>query len=365
MTTLRGKCSWFGGPEDTGVAPDEGLAFIYSVDMAPYLFLPEQPPGTTGLARRLNPDIHYIACRWDYDMTSKEDLLEMVVDVRAPSTGRVLQAFPADWGPHESTGRVADLSHGLMTDLGITTDDEVEVTFEPPGEEWMDKVYSKIAISSGHGLKVRGAAGPEPWGLDEVDEVRLIVDALVPELRLRGVEAVAFHDNKSTSQSANLSAITSWHNKQDRELDISVHLNAYQATTTKPMGTEVLYVTQEDLARRLSAAIASTLGLPDRGPKYRSDLAFLNNTNKPAVLLEVVFCDAKVDCDALRAKFDLVISALADVLGGPLEEEVTPPEPEPVPPAEAPLVEIAIAAPEGVRLRIILDGSVVLDESRT
>ena len=51
----RGKCSQFGGPEDTGVSPSEGLAFIFDVDEAPQLFLPYQPSGTTGLARRLNP----------------------------------------------------------------------------------------------------------------------------------------------------------------------------------------------------------------------------------------------------------------------------------------------------------------------
>jgi hypothetical protein len=67
MTRLCGKVSWFGGPDDTGVSPDEGLAFIYDVDDAPHLFLPQQPAGTTGLARRLDPARPYIACRWNYD----------------------------------------------------------------------------------------------------------------------------------------------------------------------------------------------------------------------------------------------------------------------------------------------------------
>jgi len=49
--------------------------------------------------------------------------------VRAAKTGREMIAFPADWGPNEKTGRVADLSESLMEDLGITTDDEVTVTF--------------------------------------------------------------------------------------------------------------------------------------------------------------------------------------------------------------------------------------------
>jgi N-acetylmuramoyl-L-alanine amidase len=124
-----GRCSSFGGPEDTGVSPDEGLAFISEVEEKPELFLPYQPRGTTGLARRLNPYIHYIACRWNYDVTSREELRAGVAMVRSLRTGIELKAFPADWGPHEDTGRIADLSPGLMEDLGITTDDEVQVVF--------------------------------------------------------------------------------------------------------------------------------------------------------------------------------------------------------------------------------------------
>jgi N-acetylmuramoyl-L-alanine amidase len=123
-----GKASYFGGPEDEGVSASEGLAFITSVDQAPQLFLPYQPKGTTGLARRLNPYVHYVACRWNYEDTPKASLVDCVAFVRAIKTNITLKAFPADWGPHEDTGRVADLSPCLMDDLGITTDDEVEVT---------------------------------------------------------------------------------------------------------------------------------------------------------------------------------------------------------------------------------------------
>ena len=124
---VKGKVSHFGGPEDKGVSSSEGLAFIYKIEDAPHLFLPYQPEGTTGLARRLNPHTHYIACRWDYVDTPKEMLLEKKALVRAK--GIELTAFPGDWGPHADTGRVADISPGLMEDLGIQTDDEVEVIF--------------------------------------------------------------------------------------------------------------------------------------------------------------------------------------------------------------------------------------------
>ena len=44
-------------------------------------------------------------------------------------TGVSATAFPADWGPHEDTGRVADLSPALMRDLGLETDDTVSVVY--------------------------------------------------------------------------------------------------------------------------------------------------------------------------------------------------------------------------------------------
>jgi hypothetical protein len=124
-----GTCSYFGGPDDTGVSPSEGLAFIDSVDDAPQLFLPFQPEGTTGLARRLNPYVPYVACRWDYDVTPKAMMLDHMALVKSLRNGTFIKAFPADWGPNQNTGRVADLSPGLMDYLGIDTDDEVEVIF--------------------------------------------------------------------------------------------------------------------------------------------------------------------------------------------------------------------------------------------
>jgi hypothetical protein len=124
-----GKCSWFGGPNDMGVAPSEGLAIFSNYSQAPNLFLPQQPPGTTGLARRLDPSVYYIACRWDYHRTPATMLRDQSMQATVRANGREFLAHPADWGPNEKTGRVADLSHGLMTALGISTDDQVEVIY--------------------------------------------------------------------------------------------------------------------------------------------------------------------------------------------------------------------------------------------
>jgi N-acetylmuramoyl-L-alanine amidase len=290
-----------------GVDADEGLAFIYDVSDKPQLFLPEQPPGTTGLARRLDPDQFYIATRWNYDVTSKEDLLNMRVLVRAP-TGKQFFAYPADWGPHEDTGRVADISPGLMDALGIDTDDEVEVLYV--GER--DTRELSVVISSGHGLHVRGASG----FIDEVDEARRVVNEVVTVLAEVGIEAIGFHDNTSTTQSENLDAIVDFHNGQDRDLDVSVHFNA--GGSSPAVGTECLYVTQERLAELIAGAIAEAGGLKDRGAKYRDDLKFLNATDVPAVLIEVCFVDAEEDCELYLANFGEICAAIARVIANEL-----------------------------------------------
>jgi len=131
IVTFKGPCSWFGGPDDMGVDADEGLAFIYDAEDAPYLFLDDQPDGTTGLARRLNPEVHYVACRWDYDVTPKEMLADHSLQalVRDPLSGKAILAWPADWGPHQDTGRAADVSPATLDALGLETDDEVEVIY--------------------------------------------------------------------------------------------------------------------------------------------------------------------------------------------------------------------------------------------
>ena len=132
---FEGSVSWFGGPDDTtGVSPSEGLAFIYTTEDQPVLFLSYQPEGTTGLARRLNPEQPYVACRWPYTSENKaqwrEVLLREMAMVYAPKTGKSIKCYPADWGPHEEkTGRAADLSPSALEYLGIETDDDVVVTF--------------------------------------------------------------------------------------------------------------------------------------------------------------------------------------------------------------------------------------------
>jgi len=164
----------------------------------------------------------------------------------------------------------------------------------------------RIVISSGHGKYIRGASGY----LDEVDEARRVVEAVADELREIGHHVVTFHDDTSTTQNENLNTIVAFHNDEERDLDVSVHFNAY-ITTPEPMGTEVLYVSQESLAKKVSKAISEAGQLIDRGPKYRGDLFFLNQTEEPAILIETCFVDSAVDARNYNNHFDAICQAIA------------------------------------------------------
>jgi len=218
----------------------------------------------------------------------------------------------------------------------------------------------KIVISSGHGKYIRGASGY----LDEVDEARRVVERVAQLLRTLEVGVTTFHDDTSTSQSQNLDTIVAFHNDQNRDLDVSVHFNAYE-TTSSPMGTEVLYVTQEELASNLSGDLADALRLPNRGGKYRSDLAFLNGTDEPAILIETCFVDSSSDADAYHARFEAACVAIAQTLSG---QEITdrPPVP-PELPERPPLTEenrVDITGQVHGDVAVLINGQPVMGRER-
>ena len=206
--------------------------------------------------------------------------------------------------------------------------------------------YERIVISSGHGKYIRGASGI----LDEVDEARKVVEQVADELRNRGVDVTTYHDDVSQSQNENLNRIVDFHNSKSRDLDVSVHFNAY-VETDKPMGVEVLFVTQADLAGEMSAAIAEAGDLIDRGAKKRTDLFFLNNTEMPSILIETCFVDSVADADSYNTNFEEICDAIASMLGG-AEEGTQPPEID--------LPDRPVKPPPTIRLDVEVTGDVTI-----
>jgi N-acetylmuramoyl-L-alanine amidase len=213
----------------------------------------------------------------------------------------------------------------------------------------------KFAISVGHGKYIRGASGsPVPPELDEVDFCVRMVDRVHELLnKIADTSSVKFFDQTSHDQSTNLNTITNWHNNQTRDYDVSFHLNAYDGSAH---GCEVLYVTQETLASKLSSAISAAGHFTNRGPKYRGDLAFLNNTDEPAVLLETAFCDHGGDCNSLNQNFEAIAEAIAETLTGK-QVGAQPPEQPPVqPPDEVTENRVSINIDSKGPVRITING---------
>lgn len=107
---IVGRISEFGGPNDLGMTPTEGLALY------------------PGLGRELNPDDLYCAMRWNYTLTSKEFLKGcMVIVTKFIGDSSIKVACkPVDWGPNAKTGRLIDISPGAMKALKAKTDDIVQ-----------------------------------------------------------------------------------------------------------------------------------------------------------------------------------------------------------------------------------------------
>jgi hypothetical protein len=190
----------------------------------------------------------------------------------------------------------------------------------------------KVVISSGHSKYVRGARGnPVPPQLDEVDQARRVVEQVASVMRTMGVDTTTYHDDVSHSQNENLNRIVDFHNSKTRDLDVSVHFNAYDGSAH---GTEVLWVSSkgQTVAKKVCDAICTAANFTNRGDKQRTDLFFLNNTEAVSVLIETCFCDNTPDSQIYSAKFNDICDAIAESISG---QEIEPgpdptPEPEPI-----------------------------------
>ena len=104
---VKGKVSWFGGPQDNL----------------------NKPVALTGeIASELSEDDYYVAMRWDY-RNQKKFWVNRHILVINPKNNRAVIVRAIDWGPNTSTGRVLDLSPKTLAELDATTDEELICAF--------------------------------------------------------------------------------------------------------------------------------------------------------------------------------------------------------------------------------------------
>lgn len=171
------------------------------------------------------------------------------------------------------------------------------------------------SVHAGHGGKKNGNAWTDPGavgnGYKEADVARTITDLMVKKTGAKNVT-----DNTSTTSNGIINNVAANINKCADGWQISNHLNAFNGKAT---GVEVLYgsASNKATAAKVSAAIAKTLGLVDRGAKNGSWLGIARNSGsgKKVLLIEWGFIDNASDMKALFAKMDAAVNAALEVMG--------------------------------------------------
>jgi len=114
---MKGKVSFFGGPDDSFVSEEERLALY------PKHF-----------CRKLNPEEYYCAIRMKYELMRDMQYREgkkvfqncLAVEITNPQNNKLVICDIVDWGPGINE-RIIDLSPAVGRELDIETDDIVSI----------------------------------------------------------------------------------------------------------------------------------------------------------------------------------------------------------------------------------------------
>ncbi len=171
---------------------------------------------------------------------------------------------------------------------------------------------TKVFVNPGHDqLELKGTSDYDPGAVNEEmglyeNEIAAAVGRLVEKyLTEAGCEVKSL-------QHESLRKIYETANEWGADLFISIHCNAFNGVAN---GTETLTYPSDMEGHKLAGCIQNqivdSLGTYDRGLKARTDLAVLNGTDMPAVLVEMAFIDHPDDAVLLRDEQDEFARAIA------------------------------------------------------
>lgn len=153
----------------------------------------------------------------------------------------------------------------------------------------------RIFISAGHGGIEKGGRDPGSvvGNTSEAQEMILLRDQVVPELRSRGFEVLSVPDDLSSSQSIQ------WINSRSRPNDVALEIHADAYSNPDVRGATAFYIANNTERKNhadlmLLALIRRLPQLPNRGAKPDTAtgigrISFCRDTNLPSLLLEVGF----------------------------------------------------------------------------
>lgn len=187
-----------------------------------------------------------------------------------------------------------------------------------------------LIITAGHTLvayKVGSGTGAKVEGRDEAFECRRLTNDIITDLRFNhGIHSFTDKDNLSLNQ------VITWLNKNFVAGDflIDIHFNA--SANKNATGTEVLVadnatVFEKKFAKDLSALIAKTLKIKDRGLKTEKDsargkLGILSSSmisNFHNFLIEVCFLTTDSDWKAYNDNYTELVSNISKFIADYVE----------------------------------------------
>ncbi|MFE1748676.1 N-acetylmuramoyl-L-alanine amidase [Coleofasciculus sp. H7-2] len=195
----------------------------------------------------------------------------------------------------------------------------------------------RIFISAGHGA---GDPGGKAGGTTEAQEMILLRDQIVPELRSRGFEVLSVPDDQTSAQSI------SWINARTRSGDVAleIHADAYSNPATR--GATVFYIANNEERKQnaellLLALLRRVPQLPSRGVKPDTAtgvgrLSFCRDTFIPSLLMEVGYLTNPDDRFLIQNRRRDIALGIADGLaswsrgGGPSPDPGTSPTYPPI-----------------------------------
>lgn len=153
----------------------------------------------------------------------------------------------------------------------------------------------RIFISAGHGGMEEGGRDPGTIvaGTTEAQEMILLRDQVVPELRSRGFEVLSVPDDLSSSQSIQ------WINSRARPSDVALEIHADAYSNPNLRGATVFYIANNTERKNhselmLLALVRRLPQLPNQGAKPDTAtgigrISFCRDTVLPSLLMEVGF----------------------------------------------------------------------------
>ena len=155
-----------------------------------------------------------------------------------------------------------------------------------------------VYLDAGHGGKDPGAIGTTYSTLEKQATLDVVLK-LTQKLQSKGY---VVKNSRTTDVYIPLSQRSAGANNAKASIFVSIHFNS--ATTSSALGIETLYKvdkrTSNVLADKVQNQLIAKTGLKSRGLKQRSDLAVLNGTKMPAILVEGGFLSNASDENSIR-----------------------------------------------------------------